>query len=93
MHLLDASSATPAAISRTWAIALLINAIHKFFPSKKDFQEEAGDPIVDTDDGSDSPTSGTVTPSGATEGEETPQGGRIAAVKAGGRRRKAPRKR
>lgn len=92
MHLLDTTSATPAAISRTWAIALLINAVHKFFPSKKDFQEE-DDTVVDTDDGSDSPASGTVIPSGATESEETPQGGRIAAVKAGGRRRKAPRKR
>ncbi|OJA13830.1 hypothetical protein AZE42_00534 [Rhizopogon vesiculosus] len=96
MHLLDTSSATPAAISRTWFIALLINTIHNFFPTKKNSLEadDQQDPLtVDIDDGSDSPTSGSVTPSGATEGEETLQSGHVAALKAGGRRRKAPRKR
>jgi len=95
MHLLDTSSATPAAISKTWFVVLVIDAIHKFFPSKNNSLEEANDQQkpVDNDDGSDSPTSGTVTPSGATEGEETVQAGHVAASKAGGRRRKAPRKR
>jgi hypothetical protein len=95
MHLLDTSSATPAAISRTWFVVLVINAIHKFFPSKNNSLEEVDGQQnpVDSDDGSDSPTSGTVTPSGATEGEEILQAGHVAASKAGGRRRKAPRKR
>ncbi|KAJ8587437.1 DnaJ-domain-containing protein [Rhizopogon salebrosus TDB-379] len=94
MHLLDTSSATPAAISRTWFVVLVIDAIHKFFPSKNNSPEvdDQQNP-ADNDDGSDSPKSGTVTPSGVTEGEEILQAGHVAASKAGGRRRKAPRKR
>lgn len=93
MHLLDPSSATPAAISRTWFIALLIRAVHKFVPSKREEADDEENPFaVGIDDISDSPGSGTVTPNGTTKSEEILQPARAAAVKAGGRRRKAPRK-
>ena len=93
MHVLDTSSATPAAISRTWFIAILISTMHKF--SKKNVQEVddgQNPPVVGTDDESDSPGSGAATPNGTIEGKGALQAGHVAAVKAGGRRRKAPRK-
>ncbi|KAG1752710.1 DnaJ-domain-containing protein [Suillus paluster] len=96
MHLLDTSSATPAAISRTWFIELLIRGIRKYFPSATQSQEEVDNQQsapMGTDDGPDSHASETVTHSGASEGEEILQGGHAAAVKAGGRRRKATKKR
>ncbi|KAG0709715.1 DnaJ-domain-containing protein [Suillus ampliporus] len=97
MHLLDTSSATPAAVSRTWFVELSISGIRKLFPSKKKSQDEVDNqqraPTVSTDDGPDSPGSGTVTHSGASEGEEILQAGHAAGVKVGGRRRKATRKR
>lgn len=94
LHLLDTSSATPAAISRTWFIELLIGSIRKFRYSKdnshKEVDDEQSAPTVNRPD---SPASGTATHSGASEGEEPRQAGYAATVKAGGRRRKATRKR
>ncbi|KAG2156139.1 DnaJ-domain-containing protein [Suillus clintonianus] len=94
MHLLDTSSATPAAISRTWFIELLVSNTRKVFYSKEKSQKEVdkqqSPPTVDRPD---SPASGSATHSGASEGEEPLQAGYTAAVKAGGRRRKAVRKR
>ncbi|KAG1866533.1 DnaJ-domain-containing protein [Suillus subalutaceus] len=91
LHLLDTSSATPAAISRTWFIELLISSIRKFRYSKEnEVDNEQSAPTVDRPD---SPASGTAMHSGASEGEEPRQAGYVAAVKAGGRRRKATRKR
>ncbi|KAG1892372.1 DnaJ-domain-containing protein [Suillus subluteus] len=94
LHLLDTSSATPAAISRTWFIELLISSIRKFRYSKENFQQEVdNEQSAPTIDRPDSPASGTAMHSGASEGEEPRQAGYVAAVKAGGRRRKATRKR
>jgi hypothetical protein len=95
LHLLDTSSATPAAISRTWLVELLINSIRKFYYSKENSQQEVdNEQSAPTIDNPDSPANGTVTHSGASEGEEQPrQAGYAAAVKAGGRRRKVTRKR
>ncbi|KAG1755613.1 hypothetical protein EDB19DRAFT_1662206 [Suillus lakei] len=94
MHLLDTSSATPAAISRTWFIELLISSIRKFFYSNENSQKEAdSQQSAPTVDRPDSPASGTATHSGVSEGEEPQQASHAAAVKGGGRRRKATRKR
>lgn len=94
LHLLDTNSATPAAISRTWFIELLIGSIRKFRYSKENFQKEVdNEQSAATVDRPDSPASGTATHSGISEGEEPRQTGHAAAVKAGGRRRKATRKR
>ncbi|KAG2116108.1 DnaJ-domain-containing protein [Suillus discolor] len=88
LHLLDTSSATPAAISRTWFIELLISSIRKFSYSKESSGNDVdNEPSAPTVDRPDSPVSG------ASEGEEPRQAGYTAAVKAGGRRRKATRKR
>lgn len=94
LHLLDISSATPAAISNTWFIKLLISGIRKLSYSKEKFPKEADHAQgASTVDRPDSPGSGTGTQSGASEGEEPHQASHVAAVKAGGRRRKAVRKR
>lgn len=94
LHLLDTNSATPAAISRTWFIALLMSSIRKFSYSKENFPKEMDNAqSTPTVDRPDSPASGSGTHSGASEGEEPHQAGYVAAVKAGGRRRKAVRKR
>lgn len=88
LHILDTSSATPAAISRTWFIELLISSIRKFSYSKENSGNDVdNEPSVPTVDRPDSPVSG------ASEGEEPRQAEYAAAVKAGGRRRKAARKR
>lgn len=89
LHLLDTSSVTPAAISRTWFIKLLISSIRQFSHSKEADNEQST-PTVDE---SDSPVSGTNMHSEASEGEEPRHAIYTAAVKTGGRRRKATRKR
>ncbi|KAG2056351.1 DnaJ-domain-containing protein [Suillus hirtellus] len=88
LHILDTSSATPAAISRTWFIELLMSSIRKFSNSKESSGSDVdSEPSAPTVDRPDSPVSG------ASEGEEPRQAEYAAAVKAGGRRRKAARKR
>ncbi|KAF8845860.1 DnaJ-domain-containing protein [Paxillus ammoniavirescens] len=98
LHLLDETSATPPAISRTWFISLLCSLLQKF---RKDSRSEGEEETKEdgekrgnvSDDDSDSPASGTVTPSGASEHETALKGGRSQATIAGGKRRKAVRKR
>ncbi|KAG1833349.1 DnaJ-domain-containing protein [Suillus variegatus] len=88
LHILDTSSATPAAISRTWFIELLVSNIRKFSYFKENSGNDVdNEPSAPTVDRPDSPVSG------ASEGEEPRQAEHAAAVKAGGRRRKAARKR
>ncbi|KAL0949479.1 hypothetical protein HGRIS_009532 [Hohenbuehelia grisea] len=90
------STASKPALSNTWFISLVkfafSSAIGRFVPSKKGNDGDAYDgdvkealEIDDTDDGS---TSASETRSGTA----TPLEGRLAAVKAGGKRRKAVRK-
>ncbi|KAF9226548.1 DnaJ-domain-containing protein [Gyrodon lividus] len=95
LHLLDESSATPPAVSRTWFITLLRTLFGELRKSSKSAGEEesAAKKSDESDDGSDSPASGTVTPSGASEHETTVKAGRAPATTGGGRRRKAVRKR
>ncbi|KAH7921821.1 DnaJ-domain-containing protein [Leucogyrophana mollusca] len=99
LHLLDTGSATRPTISSTWFIALVASLFGKLTRPESQENNEDGsagaDGDVELDDGSDSPASGTVTPSGASEGETKIdlKAGRAAAAKAGGRRRKAVRKR
>ncbi|KAF9247295.1 DnaJ-domain-containing protein [Melanogaster broomeanus] len=97
LHLLDDSSATPPAITRTWFISLLRTLSGKVRKGSKDAgeeeMEESAEKDDESDDGSDSPATGMVTPSGASEHESTLKAGRAPATTAGGRRRKAVRKR
>lgn len=95
LHPLDKDSATPAAIGRTWFISLLKSSFVKVTTRSSPSEVEA--PIGDNGDdssetASDGPGSGTVTPNG--DGAPTVlKGGKAATVKAGGKRRKAVRKR
>ncbi|KAK7060570.1 hypothetical protein VNI00_001336 [Paramarasmius palmivorus] len=93
MHPVDASTAVPAAISRTWFLSLLrslFQSIAERFGKKDVPDATAGVSESEFEEGYDSsaasegPGSGTVTPR---------EGVRQAAVKAGGKRRKAVRKR
>lgn len=100
---LDASAAIPPAISKTWFLSLATSILHSVLlkgkgKGKKDktdpVPEENGDSVdgAEADGGYESsassvPGSGTVTPR-----EREVKGGRLAAVKAGGKRRKAVRK-
>ncbi|KIJ70043.1 hypothetical protein HYDPIDRAFT_178413 [Hydnomerulius pinastri MD-312] len=98
LHPLDESSAEAPAISRTWFIVLLRSLFGKLSKGSESSVEAESEENVDakggeSDDASDSPASGTVTPSGASENEALRKGGRAAATNAGGRRRKAVRKR
>ncbi|KAF6762257.1 DnaJ domain-containing protein [Ephemerocybe angulata] len=97
--LIDSSTATPAAITRTWFISLLASLALKVTGKKaaKGAEEvDEGDdaPTVDRDSddsssvaGSDGPGSGTSTPGGAVKS------GHAATSKAGGKRRKAVKRR
>jgi len=86
---------TPAAISRTWPSVLVRYLVSKIVPrATKDSDEPLdNDGADESDGGSESPpSSGGATP----DGEAAPavlKGGRAATVKAGGKRRKAVRKR
>jgi DnaJ family protein C protein 1 len=91
LHPLDTDSAIPAAISRTWPVMLaryLVSKIVHRVP--KDLDESLETEAVDeSESGSESPGSGAATPNH----EAVLKGGRTATVKAGGKRRKAVRKR
>ncbi|KAH7914200.1 DnaJ domain-containing protein [Hygrophoropsis aurantiaca] len=95
-HLLDTGSAVRPAISRTWFIVLVSSLFQKITGRKdEDIDKEDDKDAIETDDASDSPASGSVTPSGASEAESKHdlKAGRAAVAMAGGRRRKAVRKR
>jgi len=91
---LDTDSAIPAAISRTWPpvlIRYLVSKITHRAPKDSDEPLE-NDGADESESGSESPGSGAATPNS----EAAPavlKGGRVATVKAGGKRRKAVRKR
>ncbi|KAG7096863.1 hypothetical protein E1B28_004271 [Marasmius oreades] len=91
MHPVDSSTAIAPAVSRTWFIALLRSSVEILAGKLKKgdnavpaaVSESEYDEGYDSSAASDSPGSGTVTPNGT----------RQAAVKAGGRRRKAVKRR
>jgi DnaJ family protein C protein 1 len=93
LHPLDTYSATPAAISRTWPLVLaryLISKVTRRAPKSDEHLENDG--ADESESGSESPSSRATTPNN----EAAPtvlKGGRTATVKAGGKRRKAVRKR
>jgi len=91
---LDTDSATPAAISRTWLPVLVRYLVSKItrHPPKDSDQPLETDGADESESGSESPASRAATPNN----EAAPavlKGGRAATVKAGGKRRKAVRKR
>ena len=94
LHPLDTNSATPAAISRTWPPVLvryLVSKIAHHSPKGSNEPLET-DGVDESESGSESPASRAVTPNN----EAAPavlKGGRAATTKAGGKRRKAVRKR
>jgi len=91
LHPLGTDSAIPAAIDRTWPFILARYLVSKIFHrALKDSDEP-----LETD-GADESESGSESPSSTPNSETTPavlKGGRAATVKAGGKRRKAVRKR
>ena len=94
LHPLDADSAVPPAISRTWSIALLIGVFRKLTGRQEDPEADAETAEEEeiqmaTDAASDSPSSGRATPISETENPTSLKAGHAAAAKAGGRRRKA----
>ncbi|EIW82118.1 DnaJ-domain-containing protein [Coniophora puteana RWD-64-598 SS2] len=99
LHLLDTDSAISPAVSRTWFVALLIGAFRRVTGRQTDRQDDdeksEEEEIQLATDVSDSSSSGRVTPSGASEveGPTSLKAGHVAAAKAGGRRRKAVKKR
>ncbi|EGO01878.1 hypothetical protein SERLA73DRAFT_177452 [Serpula lacrymans var. lacrymans S7.3] len=100
LHLLDASSAIPPAITHTWFLAFVSSTFSRLTsrtPSQE--SEDSSDSAeqedgAETEDLSDTPRSGSITPSGASEGGETTfRPTRLPTTKAGGRRRKAVKRR
>ncbi len=86
MEPLDASSAVPPHIKRTWFMAFVLSFYHRLFKS----EESSAAEVSEDEDGTESAseTSGTSTPNG------NGLGTKYAPInKAGGRRRKAPKKR
>lgn len=96
MHPVDSSTAVLPSVYRTWFIILVLSAYQSVLDKTKGRTAEVQpEKEFETDDGYDSsatgseqPGSGTVTPRESTNG-----GIRKPAVKAGGKRRKAVRKR
>lgn len=96
MHPVDSSTAVPPSVYRTWFIVLVVSAYHSLLDKTKgksaevqsDEKEfEADDGYDSSTTGSEQPGSGTVTPREGTNGNRKPT------MKAGGKRRKALRKR
>lgn len=96
LHPLDTNSAVPAAIKRTWLFAFIKFLIAKFTNRAmmdSDAPPEGGDGDEVSETASETAGSGTVTPDNEAAPPAILKGGRVAAVKAGGKRRKAVRKR
>lgn len=92
---MDDSTAIPPSVWRTWFVSLVAGLWGKYVPSRKSAEERSAGTETDDIDGSQSGTegSGTVTPKEGVNGVGSkPGGGRGAATMAGGRRRKAIRK-
>ncbi|TFK23248.1 DnaJ-domain-containing protein [Coprinopsis marcescibilis] len=91
--LIDASTASPPAISRTWFVALVKAQISRVLGEKKMTEtvpideKSGGIDESDSEDSTDTPASGTATPNG------TVKAGHLPTSKAGGKRRKAVKKR
>ncbi|KAI0092693.1 DnaJ-domain-containing protein [Irpex rosettiformis] len=96
LHIVDDSTAIPPAIRRTWFVLLVTNLWDKYVPQRKSTEEGTAGTDEDDIDESQSGTegSGTVTPKEGVNGVASrPGSGRGAATTmAGGRRRKAVRK-
>ncbi|KAI0770860.1 DnaJ-domain-containing protein [Irpex lacteus] len=92
LHVVDDSTAIPPSVRRTWFVSLVTGLWDKYVPSRKAASDD-GSAVTDEDgiDESQSGTegSGTVTPK---EGVNGKPGRAAATTMAGGRRRKAPRK-
>ncbi|KAI0686431.1 DnaJ-domain-containing protein [Cytidiella melzeri] len=95
LHPVDNSTAIPPSVRRTWFVSLVTSCWEKHIPSRK--STGAGSAKGDQEDngesqsGTEGPGSGTVTPKEGANGSKS--GGRAAATSmAGGRRRKAVRK-
>lgn len=97
MHPVDDSTAIPPSLRRTWFISLVLSLWNKYVPSRKlageTIAEVDQDDIDESQSGTEEPGSGTVTPKEGANGLGSKAPGRAAATSmAGGRRRKAVRK-
>ncbi|TRM67735.1 DnaJ-domain-containing protein [Schizophyllum amplum] len=85
-HLLDESAAVPAAVSRTWFIALVAMLYSKILAKKEEPQEELAEDVegseTDSVDTSDAPGSGASTPK-----EDAPAAKSASAQKAASKRK------
>ena len=91
MHLLDSSSAVRPAVSSTWFIAFIKSFYLKVFKSvKKDADTTDADA---EDDDQSSLTDSDAARNGISISKENGIGGRAPAVKAGGKRKRATKKR
>jgi len=97
LHPLDINSAVPAAMSRTWLFTFLKSLIAKITNrttvDSDDLPEDDDNADELSETASETAGSGTVTPNNEAMSSVVLKGGRAAAVKAGGKRRKAVRKR
>ncbi|KDQ64560.1 hypothetical protein JAAARDRAFT_28204 [Jaapia argillacea MUCL 33604] len=100
---LDTSAATPPSIRRTWFISFLASLSAKYIPKKSSRTEDSDDSASELEtvegfqvDDNDLTSTGEVSDVGSTNGSANgalKNGRATAAVKAGGKRRKAVRKR
>jgi len=93
LHPLDINSVDPPAISRTWFFALFKSLIAKFNKTTASDEPLKNDTDELSETASETAGSGTVTPNEEAAPPAVLMGGRAATVKAGGKRRKAVRKR
>jgi hypothetical protein len=91
LHPLDIHSAVPATIGRTWFFALLKSLKRTSTASDSPPENDDAEELSET--ASETAGSGTVTPNDEAVPPVALKGGRAAAVKAGGKRRKMVRKR
>jgi len=99
MILVDSNTAIPPSLKRTWFLSLVINFYAKIAkrvsPTSEDGASAAAD--GDLEDSDDASATASDAPGGATNSKNatapSARGGRTAATMAGGRRRKAVRKR
>lgn len=91
--LINRDTAVPPSVSRTWPVALVKVLYSKIKSSSSENSREGVEDVDGSDDAtlSDVAGSGTVTPK--EEDAQQTKAGRVAATMAGGRRRKAVRKR
>ena len=93
----DSTTAVVPSIKRTWFLAMLAQLYDKIIHGQSAHDDVDANDMGDIDDdasgtASDAPVSGTVTPKEKENGSGAVKGGRVATTMAGGRRRKAVRK-